>query len=171
MKKKIISLPEIYFVHYKFHHRLAPVSYTHLFQGQYPPQQSMAGAAGAFGPGPGSGSTGGRGSSVAMRQTTPPYTTSSSQSGQYFAVTSQFPPHQAATGPQYPGSQFPQDVGSVGMRGGNMGSYQHSPIPGNPTPPLTPASSMPPYISPNPDIKPAFSDLKPPLPIQSECIW
>lgn len=33
-------------------------------------------------------------------------------------------------------------------------SYQHSPVPGNPTPPLTPASSMTPYISPNPDIKP-----------------
>lgn len=128
----------------------------------------MSAAAGAFGPGPGSGSSGGRGSSAVMRQTTPPYTTSSSQPGQYFGVTSQFPPHQAASGPQYPGSQFPQDVGSVGMRGGNMGSYQHSPIPGNPTPPLTPASSMPPYISPNPDIKPAFSDLKPPLPVQSE---
>lgn len=33
-------------------------------------------------------------------------------------------------------------------------NYQHSPVPGNPTPPLTPASSMTPYISPNPDIKP-----------------
>lgn len=33
-------------------------------------------------------------------------------------------------------------------------NYQHSPVPGNPTPPLTPASSIPPYISPNPDVKP-----------------
>jgi zinc finger MIZ domain-containing protein len=33
-------------------------------------------------------------------------------------------------------------------------NYQHSPVPGNPTPPLTPASSMTPYISPNPDAKP-----------------
>lgn len=32
-------------------------------------------------------------------------------------------------------------------------NYQHSPVPGNPTPPLTPASSMTPYISPNPDSK------------------
>lgn len=33
-------------------------------------------------------------------------------------------------------------------------NYQHSPVPGNPTPPLTPAaSSMTPYISPNPDVK------------------
>lgn len=46
----------------------------------------------------------------------------------------------------------------------NNMNYQHSPIPGNPTPPLTPASSIPPYISPNPDVKPNFSDLKPPLP-------
>lgn len=27
--------------------------------------------------------------------------------------------------------------------------HQHSPIPGNPTPPLTPASNIPPYLSPN----------------------
>uniref|UniRef100_A0A182MRW5 SP-RING-type domain-containing protein n=1 Tax=Anopheles culicifacies TaxID=139723 RepID=A0A182MRW5_9DIPT len=33
-------------------------------------------------------------------------------------------------------------------------NFQHSPVPGNPTPPLTPASSMTPYISPNPDVKP-----------------
>ncbi|XP_022257226.1 zinc finger MIZ domain-containing protein 1-like [Limulus polyphemus] len=44
-------------------------------------------------------------------------------------------------------------------------SYQHSPIPGNPTPPLTPASSMPPYISGNPgDVKPSYPDIKPPIP-------
>lgn len=59
--------------------------------------------------------------------------------------------------------QFQQDVA---MR--NNMSYQHSPIPGNPTPPLTPASSMPPYISPNPDVKPNFNDLKPPIPSQSK---
>jgi hypothetical protein len=92
------------------------------------------------------------------------------------AGAGQFPPHhQAANTPQYvnaPGaaqyggaaSQFQQDVNS--MR--NNITYQHSPIPGNPTPPLTPASSMPPYISPNPDVKPNFAELKPPLPIQSE---
>lgn len=33
-------------------------------------------------------------------------------------------------------------------------NYQHSPVPGNPTPPLTPATSLTPYVSPNPDIKP-----------------
>lgn len=52
------------------------------------------------------------------------------------------------------------NYGSPAQQGGNfpqqdirMG-YQHSPVPGNPTPPLTPASSMTPYISPNPDAKP-----------------
>lgn len=116
----------------------------------------MGGAGGVFGP---TGTvTAARGSGGVMRQTTPPYTTSGSQSNQYFG---QFPPHQSSGGPQYGGSQFQQDVG---MRG----SYQHSPIPGNPTPPLTPATSMPPYISPNADIKPNFNELKPPLPIQSK---
>ncbi|XP_022240944.1 zinc finger MIZ domain-containing protein 1-like isoform X1 [Limulus polyphemus] len=45
-------------------------------------------------------------------------------------------------------------------------NYQHSPIPGNPTPPLTPASnSIPPYISPNSgDIKPSYQDIKPQIP-------
>lgn len=50
-------------------------------------------------------------------------------------------------GPQGPpGGNFPQQDVRLG--------YQHSPVPGNPTPPLTPAASMTPYISPNPDVKP-----------------
>ncbi|XP_037084007.1 zinc finger MIZ domain-containing protein 1-like [Pollicipes pollicipes] len=36
---------------------------------------------------------------------------------------------------------------------GNTMSYQHSPIPGNPTPPLTPAAGLP-YMSPGNDTKP-----------------
>lgn len=40
-------------------------------------------------------------------------------------------------------------------------TYQHSPVPGNPTPPLTPAaSSTTPYISPNPDVKPIIAHSK-----------
>lgn len=40
---------------------------------------------------------------------------------------------------------------------------QHSPLPGNPTPPMTPGSAVPPYMSPpgGPDIKPNIADLKP----------
>ena len=50
---------------------------------------------------------------------------------------------------------------------------QHSPLPGNPTPPMTPGSSVPPYgMSPGhpgpPDIKPNLAqlgDVKPVLPL------
>lgn len=54
-----------------------------------------------------------------------------------------------------PPYQYPYQGGGFQERA----SYQHSPIPGNPTPPLTPANSMPPY----PDIKPNFNDLKQPI--------
>lgn len=56
--------------------------------------------------------------------------------------------------------QYTSDVSIRASGAGNM-NYQHSPIPGNPTPPLTPASNMAPYISPNSaDIKPNFNELK-----------
>lgn len=43
-----------------------------------------------------------------------------------------------------------------------MGNYPHSPVPGNPTPPMTPGSNIPPYLSPNQDVKPPFPpDIKP----------
>ncbi|XP_038220119.1 zinc finger MIZ domain-containing protein 1 [Zerene cesonia] len=121
------------------------------FQGQYPPQQPL-GPSGNFGPTM-------RGN---MRQSTPPY----SNQGQYFngGVPNHFPQHQtnsAQYGGQYSG-QFAQEVA---MR---TNSYQHSPVPGNPTPPLTPASSMPPYISPNADVKPHFNELKPPIGMQND---
>uniref|UniRef100_A0AAY4CMI0 SP-RING-type domain-containing protein n=1 Tax=Denticeps clupeoides TaxID=299321 RepID=A0AAY4CMI0_9TELE len=58
-----------------------------------------------------------------------------------------------------------------GVRGWNIvnhhpprpvGNYPHSPVPGNPTPPMTPGSSIPPYLSPNQDVKPPFPpDMKP----------
>lgn len=70
-----------------------------------------------------------------QRQNTPPYNNTAAQ--QYYG--------NSASG--YQNIQgFHQQERSI--------SYQHSPVPGNPTPPLTPASSMTPYISPNPDIKP-----------------
>ncbi|XP_039749645.1 zinc finger MIZ domain-containing protein 1 [Pararge aegeria] len=122
------------------------------FQAQYPPQQAL-GPSGNFGGGM-------RGS---MRQSTPPY----SNQGQYFngGVTNQFPQHQAGNA-QYAGQYGGQFAQEVAMRS-NM-SYQHSPVPGNPTPPLTPASSMPPYISPNADVKPHFNELKPPMSMQND---
>ncbi|XP_051529548.1 zinc finger MIZ domain-containing protein 1-like [Myxocyprinus asiaticus] len=44
----------------------------------------------------------------------------------------------------------------------SMGGYPLSPLPSNPTPPVTPGSNMPPYMSPNQDVKPQFPpDIKP----------
>ncbi|XP_063047636.1 zinc finger MIZ domain-containing protein 1a isoform X2 [Engraulis encrasicolus] len=43
-----------------------------------------------------------------------------------------------------------------------VGNYPHSPVPGNPTPPMTPSSTIPPYLSPGQDVKPPFPpDMKP----------
>ncbi|XP_035389694.1 zinc finger MIZ domain-containing protein 1-like isoform X2 [Electrophorus electricus] len=54
-----------------------------------------------------------------------------------------------------------------------MGNYSHSPLPGNPTPPMTPGNSIPSYLSPSPDVKPPFPpDIKPgmsSLPPPSSC--
>lgn len=69
-----------------------------------------------------------------QRQNTPPYNNSSQQ-------------YYGNAGAGYQNMQGFQQDGRL--------NYQHSPVPGNPTPPLTPAaSSMTPYISPNPDVKP-----------------
>lgn len=160
------------------------------FQQQYQPMQNMNPAAG-FGPSAMIRAT--------MRpQSVPAYNTASQavtnhQYGGYGGnnvpvcmvpptqVNNQFVNHQANTG--YGGgnssygasvvttSQYQPDVASMRTtNSGNM-NYQHSPIPGNPTPPLTPATSIPPYISPNPDpIKqPNFNEMKSPVNSQSEC--
>lgn len=134
------------------------------FQNQYPSQQTL-GPTGNFGP----NTMGPVRNAGTLRQPTPPYTNTQ---GQYFSNSPVNQFHSGNSGQymvgttngQYAnGNQFQQDVG---MRS-NM-NYQHSPIPGNPTPPLTPATSMPPYISPNPDVKPNFNDLKPPITSQSK---
>lgn len=99
-----------------------------------------AGAVGAAGP-----VAGGRAASAAMRQTTPPYP------GQYQGYGTAGVPPQVASGVVAPGPA------GGGFTPQERTSYQHSPIPGNPTPPLTPANSMPPYP---PDVKPSFNELQ-----------
>lgn len=130
------------------------------FQNQYPPQQPL-GASGNFGP---------AGMRAGMRQGTPPY----SSQGQYFSngMGPGFAGHHQTNGGAYGAQGTAQGYGNSAQYG-EVGtvrsvSYQHSPVPGNPTPPLTPAGSMPPYISPNADVKPNFNELKPPLPMQSK---
>ncbi|GAA6107717.1 zinc finger MIZ domain-containing protein 2 isoform X2 [Tachysurus ichikawai] len=52
--------------------------------------------------------------------------------------------------------------GAVNGPGRAMPGYPSSPLPGNPTPPMTPGSSMPPYMSPGQDVKsPFLPDVKP----------
>jgi zinc finger MIZ domain-containing protein len=64
------------------------------------------------------------------------------------------PPYNAAA-QQYYGNAGAGYQNMQGFQQDGRLNYQHSPVPGNPTPPLTPAaSSMTPYISPNPDVKP-----------------
>ncbi|PVD39460.1 hypothetical protein C0Q70_02091 [Pomacea canaliculata] len=63
-----------------------------------------------------------------------------------YMMQSQFPPSRPPTQPAY--GQYP----------GQQNNFQHSPIPGNPTPPMTPGA-VPPYGS---DMKPAYPpDIKP----------
>lgn len=53
-------------------------------------------------------------------------------------------------------------------RGGVMPGYPSSPMGGNPTPPMTPGTSMPPYLSPGQDTKPPYlpPDTKPTISTQ-----
>ncbi|XP_056287903.1 zinc finger MIZ domain-containing protein 2 [Pseudoliparis swirei] len=57
---------------------------------------------------------------------------------------------------------FTQAAASGPGRGGVMPGYPSSPMGGNPTPPMTPGTSKPPYLSPGQDSKPPGQDSKPP---------
>ncbi|XP_078576239.1 zinc finger MIZ domain-containing protein 1-like isoform X4 [Branchiostoma floridae x Branchiostoma japonicum] len=79
----------------------------------------------------------------------------------------QMHPNQMHPNQMHP-NQFPnQQQNFNGPPQRSMSSYQHSPIPSNPTPPMTPGS-MPPVPSPYPpDMKPGFDgppDIKPNIP-------
>uniref|UniRef100_A0A8C6ZDE2 Zinc finger MIZ-type containing 2 n=1 Tax=Nothoprocta perdicaria TaxID=30464 RepID=A0A8C6ZDE2_NOTPE len=84
--------------------------------------------------------------------------------GQYLAASGN-------AGPYYkPAEQFNGQSGNfstysqaaVNGPARSMPGYPSSPLPGNPTPPMTPGSSMPPYMSPGQDVKsPFLPDIKP----------
>ncbi|XP_062376041.1 zinc finger MIZ domain-containing protein 1a isoform X3 [Sardina pilchardus] len=60
----------------------------------------------------------------------------------------------------FPGGGYSYNQGNGPPR--PVGNYPHSPVPGNPTPPMTPGSTIPPYLSPGQDVKPPFPpDMKP----------
>ncbi|XP_036379514.1 zinc finger MIZ domain-containing protein 1 isoform X8 [Megalops cyprinoides] len=86
----------------------------------------------------------------------------------------QYPPPSVAMGQYYKqdpfngqsnnfsGSGYSYSQGNLNGPPRPVGSYPHSPVPGNPTPPMTPGSSIPPYLSPNQDVKPPFPpEIKP----------
>ena len=152
------------------------------FQGQFPGQQTnMNAAANSYGPPTMQSSGPVPRNPTTLRPSMPPYGQSQMhvqnggagapmQSHQYFpgGPGSGGGPNPASLASQYAPpnqNQFQPEV--TNMR---AGGYQHSPIPvGNPTPPLTPASNMPPYVmSPNADVKPNVNDIKPNMLAQSE---
>ncbi|CAL1271440.1 unnamed protein product [Larinioides sclopetarius] len=90
-----------------------------------------------------------------LRPQAPPY--SNQPSHYYHQSQMNGAPPQTQYDPHYT-NQFTQPNMQRNM------NYQPLPIPGNPTPPLTPASVVPPYLSPTADIKPNFSETKPSLP-------
>ncbi|XP_073684419.1 zinc finger MIZ domain-containing protein 1-like [Garra rufa] len=111
--------------------------------------------------------------------------------GQFSSQQGQYPNPAASRGvssPHYPAQRMPAQPGtpaqyqtggmgqfykepSNNFNTGNfhysgpprpMSGYPHSPLPGDPTPPVTPGSNMPLCLSPNQDIKPQFPpDIKP----------
>ncbi|XP_075697924.1 zinc finger MIZ domain-containing protein 1 isoform X2 [Rhinoderma darwinii] len=89
----------------------------------------------------------------------------------------QYPPPSVGMGQYYKPEQFNGQNNNFSGSGYNsysqgsmngpsrpvpVGNYPHSPVPGNPTPPMTPGSTIPPYLSPSQDVKPPFPpDIKP----------
>ncbi|KAM6178677.1 zinc finger MIZ domain-containing protein 2 isoform 3-T3 [Rhynchocyon petersi] len=98
------------------------------------------------------------------------------QGGQYAPGTTQFAPSPGqppAPSPSFPGHRLPMQQGMGQYLSGpgptalhykttrSIPGYPSSPLPGNPTPPITPSSSIP-YMSPSQDVKsPYLPDLKP----------
>ncbi|XP_032430212.1 zinc finger MIZ domain-containing protein 1 isoform X2 [Xiphophorus hellerii] len=78
--------------------------------------------------------------------------------GQYYK---QEPPFNGQTN-NFSGSGYQYNQANMNGPPRPVGNYPHSPVPGNPTPPMTPGSNIPPYLSPNQDVKPPFPpDIKP----------
>ncbi|XP_025941047.1 zinc finger MIZ domain-containing protein 2, partial [Apteryx rowi] len=89
-----------------------------------------------------------------MQQGMGQYLSASGNAGPYYKPADQFN-GQSANFSTY---------GQAAMNGPgrSMPGYPSSPLPGNPTPPMTPGSSIPPYMSPGQDVKsPFLPDIKP----------
>ncbi|XP_032869938.1 zinc finger MIZ domain-containing protein 1-like isoform X2 [Amblyraja radiata] len=100
-------------------------------------------------------------------------------SSQYSSQPSQYPPsnpQRSIPSPNYPAhrmssqqssGQYPVPPAAMSQYykpSRSMPGYPSSPISGNPTPPMTPGNSIPPYMSPTQDVKsPFLPDIKPNL--------
>ncbi|KAL7981458.1 hypothetical protein Chor_002354 [Crotalus horridus] len=124
--------------------------------GQYPTQ---AGQYATNVPQPSAPSPSYPGHRLPLQQGVSHYLSASSTSGPYYKPTDQFNGQNA----NFNGSNF-NSYGQATMNGParSMPGYPSSPLPGNPTPPMTPGSNIPPYMSPGQDVKsPFLPDIKP----------
>ncbi|XP_061296903.1 zinc finger MIZ domain-containing protein 2 isoform X3 [Pezoporus occidentalis] len=82
------------------------------------------------------------------------YLSASGSAGPYYKPADQFNGQNAGFGTY--------SQAAVNGPGRSMPGYPSSPLAGNPTPPMTPGSGMPPYVSPGQDVKsPFLPDMKP----------
>ncbi|XP_064353941.1 zinc finger MIZ domain-containing protein 2 [Dromaius novaehollandiae] len=89
-----------------------------------------------------------------MQQGMGQYLSASGNAGPYYKPADQF------NGQSANFSTYSQ--AAMNGPGRSMPGYPSSPLPGNPTPPMTPGSSIPPYMSPGQDVKsPFLPDIKP----------
>ncbi|KAG2469416.1 KCC2B kinase, partial [Polypterus senegalus] len=102
-----------------------------------------------------------------------PYVPGNATAVQYHTAA----PQRSAPSPSYPGHRMPVQQGAINVGqypsapansgqyykpGRAMPGYPSSPLPGNPTPPMTPGTNIPPYMSPGQDVKsPFLPDIKP----------
>ncbi|XP_073181570.1 zinc finger MIZ domain-containing protein 2 isoform X2 [Lepidochelys kempii] len=89
-----------------------------------------------------------------MQQGMGQYLSASVSAGPYYKPTDQFNGQNASF------TSYSQ--ASMNGPGRSVPGYPSSPLPGNPTPPMTPGSTIPPYMSPGQDVKsPFLTDIKP----------
>ncbi|XP_063304617.1 zinc finger MIZ domain-containing protein 2 isoform X1 [Pelobates fuscus] len=92
-----------------------------------------------------------------VQQSMSQYLPQSGPGGHFYKLNDQY----SGQSNNYNGGNFAYNQPMSGP-GRSMPGYPSSPLPGNPTPPMTPGSSAPPYMSPNQDVKsPFLPDVKP----------
>ncbi|XP_067879070.1 zinc finger MIZ domain-containing protein 1-like isoform X5 [Heterodontus francisci] len=98
---------------------------------------------------------------MAGQQSTGQYPMPPGSMGQYYKPSEQYNGQNTS----FPGGNYSNYTqANISGPARSMTGYPNSPISGNPTPPMTPGSNIPPYMSPNQDVKsPFLPDIKPNL--------